>query len=354
MSAAIIDLDESYVCSHCTKYLVRDYTHVAPRHNYANYPANDQRAYIAEAWRFPIIDAAPSLGPDPNYAMNRVTLVYFDAFTTPPGSVGVIGTFASLYEAVPLRRVGTTPFFAATFLIPKGEIHDYKFLVDGKLALDPTNPQRVTHDNKAEWSRFFTWNTTEMVVLERWQAALVTRLAEHILPFTSESARKFLDQFYYFRDRDDRDAQYPNAYRFDENVGAVNYIDKILAREERHHLVDYRICLAQLDRILRRRNPVVEPAQAPRGLYMSIYDEMSSDSVNDWDTSQYQSPRYFLQLLRRHVVTGAFCHPKYGGNAAGAAWAYLEDRYRQADGKTLFDWRKHQEPTLGDSLEYRG
>jgi len=36
--------------------------------------------------------------------------------------------------------------------------------------------------------------------------------------------------------------------------------------------------------------------------------------VNGWDTADYGSPRYVLDLLRRHSFTGAFCHPKYGGN----------------------------------------
>ena len=52
-----------------------------------------------------------------------------------------------------------------------------------------------------------------------------------------------------------------------------------------------------------------------RNTYFALYDEMASDNVADWDKSAYSSPQYFLYLLRRHVVTGAFCHPKYGGNA---------------------------------------
>lgn len=354
MATIICEFDETYVCSHCTKYLARDYKTVTARHNYGDYATNDQRASIAEAWRFPIVDAAPEAGQNGGYKDNRVTLVYFDAFATPPGSVGVIGTFANLYEPIPLRRVGSTPYFAITLLIPKGEVHTYQFIVDGRATLDPINPQRCQSDSKDTWSRFFTWGTTTFVTLERWEAALVTRLAEHILPFASQSGRNFLDRYYFSLDRDQRDMLYPNAYRFDENVGVVNYIDKILAREELHHLPDYRVCLAQLERILRKRDPVTEPTQAGRELYMRLYDQMGTDQVGDWDYSQYQSPRYFLQLLRRHVVTGAFSHPKYGGNAGGAGWAYLEDRYRRANDETLFAWRKHQEPPLGESSEYVG
>ena len=46
------------------------------------------------------------------------------------------------------------------------------------------------------------------------------------------------------------------VYDMDVTVGAVNYIDNILAREESHHLIDYQICLEQIDRVLRQRNPI--------------------------------------------------------------------------------------------------
>jgi hypothetical protein len=59
-------------------------------------------------------------------------------------------------------------------------------------------------------------------------------------------------------------------------------------------------------------------------------------------------------MLRRHTITAAFSHPKYGGNAGGAAWDYLSARYRDANGRTLFDWARAIEPPLGASTEYRG
>ncbi|MBL8292259.1 MAG: hypothetical protein JNN08_10510, partial [Bryobacterales bacterium] len=68
-----------------------------------------------------------------------------------------------------------------------------------------------------------------------------------------------------------------------------------------------------------------------------------------------------LYLLRRHVVTGAFCHPKYGGNAGAAGWAYLEETYRKPSpspgvlGDTFFDWRRSLEPAAGGrNQDYRG
>jgi len=354
MPTPVMELDKEYVFGHCTKYLSRDYRNVAPRHDYGGYAAGDQRAHIVDAWRFPVIDALSAAQDPVAYTRNVVTFIYFDAAATPPGRVGVVGTFSSLYEPIPLQRVGSSPYFAVSVVVPKGEVHTYKYLVDNQLALDPINPQRVRLDNGAEWSRFFTWNLTTMISFERWEAAILTRLAEHILPFISQSGQNFLRRYYFGLDHDSRDKLYPNAYRFDENVGVANYIDKLLARQERHYLGDYKICLAIIDRVLRKRDPYVDPGEAPREVYLRLYDEMATDRVADWDQDRYHSPRYFLQLLRRHAVTGAFAHPKYGGNAGAAGWAYLEDRYRTDDGTTLFDWRKHQELGLGQSAEYRG
>jgi hypothetical protein len=353
MAVRTLELDRDYVFSHCTKYLARSYRRVPPRHNYNNYPEGDQRASIAEAWRFPVIDALSDVADSRAYASNAVTFVYFDSSAPPPGSVGVIGTFANLYEPVPLQRVGTSPYFAVTAVVAKGSVHTYKYIVDGRAVLDPVNPQRTRLDNGVAWSRFFTWNCTAPVSFERRERDILTRLAEHILPFNSQSGRNFLDRYYFGLDHDSRDSLYPNAYRLDENVGVANYIDKLVAREELHHLVDYKICLDIIDRVLRRRDPYVEPRQAPREIYIQLYNEMATDRVDGWDYSRYNSPRYFLSMLRRHTVTGAFSHPKYGGNAGAAGWSYLEDRYRK-DSATLFAWRKHQEPPLGDSNEYRG
>jgi hypothetical protein len=77
--------------------------------------------------------------------------------------------------------------------------------------------------------------------------------------------------------------------------------------------------------------------------------------VPGWDYEAYGNPRFFLQLLRRHAITGAFAHPKYCGNAGASGWAYLEERYRDPQtGATLFNWRQAQEPPLGTSEHYRG
>jgi hypothetical protein len=113
--------------------------------------------------------------------------------------------------------------------------------------------------------------------------------------------------------------------------------------------------------VLRQRNPAVEPAKMSAETYAALYQEMATDKVDGWDYSRYTSPRFFLQLLRRHVVMGAFSHPRYGGNTGSAGWAYLEERYRQpspapgVEGETLFNWRRAVEPGVGGTnADYLG
>jgi hypothetical protein len=127
----------------------------------------------------------------------------------------------------------------------------------------------------------------------------------------------------------------------------VNYIDKVVARAERHHIDDYRTCLDLIDEVLKARNPGRDPLTLPRDAFADLYGEMADDRVGGWDTSRYGSPRYFLLLLRRHAMTGAFVHPRHGGNSGTAGWAYLQSRYP-------FDWAAAMEAPLGRNTDYRG
>jgi hypothetical protein len=143
----------------------------------------------------------------------------------------------------------------------------------------------------------------------------------------------------------------------DEPVGAANFIDKILAREEAHHLADYKVCLELIDGLLRRRNPYIEPAAMPLSMFEDLYDQLGNAdhaTIDGWDYASYGNPRYFLQLLRRHTYTGAFAHPRYGGNVGGLGWSYLERLAQDVRGTTCFDWRRAQEPPLGRNPEYHG
>lgn len=360
--------DDQYVLNRCTKFLSRYNTDA--RHSYGAPGEQSPRDRIAEAWRFPIIDAygggANGLGDPAQFNdYNEVTFVYAGADTTSPASVSVVGTFATLYEPIPLERVAfegeLTRFWALTYVTPKGQRHLYRFIIDGAFPInDPVNPQQELQDNGQSWSRFFTDSFTSPLEMEAWELAILYRLSAEILPFQTADSTNFLARFYDNLDRSRKNDLYNNVYRLDDSVGEVNYIDNILAREERHHLIDYKICLRLIDRVLRQRNPYLEPAKMSREIYFDLYNEMAANQVAGWDYSQYASPQFFLYLLRRHVVTGAFCHPKYGGNAGAAGWAYLSERYVTPPGavgqspQTLFDWRQSLEPPLGMNADYLG
>lgn len=355
-SVPILSRDDIYILNHCTKYLAR--TNPEYRHNFGQFSGTDPRGRIAEAYRFPIIDSYyDEKKPVESYGYNEVTFVYFDP-TASIKAVALLGTFAKLYEHIPLRPIRfedeNTGYYAVTCLIPKGQAHSYKFLVDGQLQLDPINPQLVTIDNGVTWSRFFTHLCTEALVLEHAEMLLLDRLVEHILPFRSEDGERFLRFFYNHLDKLTKETQYTHAYRLDQSVGVVNYIDKLLAREEAHNLDDYKICLRQIDRILRQRNPYTEPNFISKELFVQLYEEMASGAVNGWNYSEYNNPRFFLQMLRRHAFTGAFSHPKYGGNTGGIGWSYLAERFSSDQGISLFNWRRALEKPLGTNPDYRG
>jgi hypothetical protein len=160
MAIQIVARDDAAVLNHCTKYLARDSSD--PRHNFGQYDPQEFRARICEAWRFPLIDGY-SDGNDfiASYDFNEVTFVFADASQpAAPQGVAVIGTFANLFEPIPLERLKfddqDMPFWALTVVVPKGQVHTYKFVIDGQPGLDPINPQQMTLENGQRWSRFFT------------------------------------------------------------------------------------------------------------------------------------------------------------------------------------------------------
>lgn len=323
-----------------------------------------------EAWRFPIIStyaggATDFADPNSFDDFNEVTFIYAAPANAIPSSVGVVGTFGRLYEPLPLTRASfegeLTRYFSVTAVVPKAQKHLYRFIVDGQVLIDPVNPQQEAADNGVVWSRFFTDTYGEPIVLERWELAILSRLVAHLMPFRTGDAKNFLERFYNYLDRGAKDAQFGNIFRLDDSVGEINYIDNLLAREESHRLPDYKICLSIIDQVLRQRNPYTEPSRMSVEIYKDLYNEMSGGFVQGWDYQRYSSPQFFLYLLRRHVVTGAFCHPKYGGNAGAAGWAYLEETYRKPSpgpgvlGDTFFDWRRSLEPAAGGrNQDYRG
>lgn len=336
MAAPIVKLDDQYYLNLCTKGLARN-----------SGPVNARGM-------FPYIDTA-----SPNLPLDKPHNCVSFIFKGQPGlNISVIGTFANLFEPLGLQPVKflqeDTGFYALSVLIPEGEIHRYLFSINGDYQLDPLNHQIDTLDDKSQWSRFFTSNCFVPLVFEEWELAILYRIFDHILPFHSKDTENFLNRFYEGLDKQAKLNNTEGYHRLDASMGEVNFVDKLLAKDENHHLIDYKICLKEIDRLLRIRNPFIEPANLPREFYDSFYDEMANGQISGWDYQAYSNPLYFLQILRRHAVMGAFSHPKYGGNSGGAGWAFLGDRYRDEFGQTLFDWRAAIEKPLGTNQDYIG
>ena len=96
----IVEPGNEYVLNHCAKLLSRA----------ESVPERDEdavagfRTRISEAWRFPIVGFIREQRPDDASPVNLVAFVY----KMPPGDVrqiDVLGTFATLYEPIPLSPV---------------------------------------------------------------------------------------------------------------------------------------------------------------------------------------------------------------------------------------------------------
>jgi hypothetical protein len=354
MAVELRDPGSEYVLNHCTRHLNRAGLPPDPGDEDA---AAAFRARISEAWRFPIIGFIREEQQADARPVNLVTFVY----KMPPGDVrqiAILGTFGTLYESIPLHPVifngEDTGYRSVSVVVPQSELHTYKYVVDGRFVLDPINPQRIRLANGRLWSRFFTDGYLQPIILEPWELRILYRLIDQILPFRNGDAENFLKRYYFGLNREQRKTEMPKAFRLDDSVGEVNAIDKLLARDEAHRLVDYRICLKQIDRALRRQNPFVEPHEMPAEDFIQLYDKMASGQpIDGWNYQEYSDPAYFLYLLRRHAVTTAFSHPRYAGNVGAAGWAYLENRYSDPSERTLFDWRAALERPLGTNAYYR-
>src|SRR5689334_17266663 len=130
--------ESQYVLNYCAKYLNR---FNSDRRNAIDLSAPETlRDNICESWRFPIVDAygggAPAFKDASQFDnYNQVTFIYPGADNKSPVSVAAIGTFATLFDPIPLRRVrfddDDTRFWSVTCVVPKKEVHRYRFIVDG-------------------------------------------------------------------------------------------------------------------------------------------------------------------------------------------------------------------------------
>jgi len=357
MSYTIVaDQNPEDILNQCTRHLARG--KVCFRDS-AGVP-QDNLSTVCENWRFPLIQPVTDSNGHTGI-LNEVTFVYFTGPDRPAGKVEVVGCFGPMYQPIDLQPVlynnVPTGYFALSLLLPVGKGYYYRFRVDGKDMPDPINPQRKMLENNQEWSFFFTDYYNYSVEFEEWEMNLLSRLVTYILPFRTKDAQNFINRFYLTLT--DQQRQSMPIYKLDESVGEVNYITNILAREERHHLIDYKICIGMIDRILRSRNPYVDSWEVSDTLIQQLYSEMATGKVNGWDYTKYKDPVFFLGLLRRHSIMGAFSHPRYGGNIGGVGWAYLKEQYSMTNDLgqitgTYFNWGASIEQPLGNNADYRG
>jgi Gluconate 2-dehydrogenase subunit 3 len=349
--------DSEYILNHCAKFISREAGSV--RHSYVPSHEEDEHTDICERWRFPLIDTYwDAQSPEEGNIYNRVTFIYIKGSEACSNEIYLMGNFAPLYTKFMLKPVYfqqmEMPYFSITLLLPKGRSYLYKFIVSNKDQTDQINPQKVVLDSGQWWSRFFTDYCAEPLSLRRTEVQLLAHLTEYILPLRSQDKDGFLERYYTQLDQLSKRNNYEHTFRLDQSVGIVNFIDKLLTKQESHHLVDYRICLSLIDRILWNQFPALPSEEVPESFWADLCQAMARNQVEGWDYQEYKNPAYFLTLLRRHTFTGAFTHPKYGGNVGAAGWAYLEDRYRNEEGSTLFAWREAMEHPLGNCTVYRG
>jgi hypothetical protein len=337
--ATVVDTtDDNHVLDLCAKHLARLNSDL--RHSYNGHLDRDPRGRFSEGWRFPAIES------DSKPGFNQVTFIWRrEMDEASPNSVSLIGTFRALYERIPLREIPDSLYWFVTLRVRKRTCHRYLFEVDGVYQQDRINPQTEKDGDGRIWSRFFTEEATMPLVLQPHERPLLSRFVQHILPFRTKAADEFI--------RSPGNPLPKDVYELDQAVGVVNFIDKLLAREERHNLPAYAICLREIEKLLRLREPHTEPAKVSKETFVKLYTEMRGQ-VPGWDTSAYENPSHFLRMVRRHVFLGAFSHPKYGGNAMGLGWCFLEERFRDKSGNSVFNWRKVIERPLGTNDEYVG
>ncbi|NRA66115.1 MAG: gluconate 2-dehydrogenase subunit 3 family protein [Pseudobacteriovorax sp.] len=280
-------------------------------HSYNGLWQGDVRSQIATGWSLPLIGKGYIEKP-----IDRNTVTFIFKANGDASEVYLSGspTDDQPIQMHQLNYLGATkPYYYVSLNIPFGQIHRYKFIVNGTSIVDPNSYIRK-RVNGFEWSVFYTDAYQGLVTLNEAEAIFLDSIVSAICPF-----------------------QLANT---NVNFGQTNYIDKILSRQEHHHLINYKICLPMMHQALSQQTVSVE-------LIADYLKAMESGEPNHWDYQRYNSPKHFLNLLRRHSVEGSFSHPKYGGNRDFAGWRYLEQQYG-------FDWKRFTEQPFGTERNYFG
>lgn len=102
-------------------------------------------------------------------------------------------------------------------------------------------------------------------------------------------------------------------------IGVVTYLDRALAGEYRDKIEAYRLGLATLDQIARKRHaaPFADCSDEKQD---ALLGELEAGALPDFVVPPQQG---FFKMLRAHLQEGLFADPVYGGNMGKAGWRFL-------------------------------
>lgn len=99
---------------------------------------------------------------------------------------------------------------------------------------------------------------------------------------------------------------------------SVNFIDKLLANEDKAALPGYRLGLAALDRHARARwqRDFVGLEEAQQ---VQCLENLEDGHIADWP-GQAPGQQQFFEMLHFHTILGFLAAPKFGGNRDFSGW----------------------------------
>lgn len=103
-------------------------------------------------------------------------------------------------------------------------------------------------------------------------------------------------------------------------ANCANFIDKLLANEERAALPLYRQAFADIDRHARSRWQKSFATAGPAA-QRECLENLEDGLLQQWQAKVGQQP--FFEMLRFHTILGFLAAPKFGGNADFSGWRAL-------------------------------
>ena len=117
--------------------------------------------------------------------------------------------------------------------------------------------------------------------------------------------------------------EFPSA----SQAGAVNYIDRQLARHYARYQKTYREGLDAADAMSRKR-------------FGAVFAEASADQQRQIAVSLEKESRTFFELVREHTMEGYYGSPRHGGNRDAVSWRMLGLDEPPLRGRAQYDLRK--------------